>query len=121
MSKSVLEVLKGARELLSSPSRWARFASARDHGGIAVSVFNKQACRWCLTGAVMKAAELRAENSLACEINFVQATFAVLQQELPVEFSGVRCDLAAFNDAAFIEHEDVLALIDKAIARASSA
>jgi len=51
-----LEVLKGARALISEPSRWTRYACARDRHGLAVFSCSEAAVCWCLDGAVRKIA-----------------------------------------------------------------
>lgn len=43
-----------ARDLIADPSRWSRFSMARDANGSQVLVHSKEACRWCILGAIEK-------------------------------------------------------------------
>lgn len=53
-----LDVLKGARQLIASPTRWTTGAYARNKEGYEVGVYDVVACKWCAVGAIYKAASV---------------------------------------------------------------
>lgn len=54
MSKSTVQILKDARELLSDPTHWTKFAFARDSAGFKTKIYDSDAVCWCVMGAIMK-------------------------------------------------------------------
>jgi hypothetical protein len=97
-----LEALYAVRALLSVPERWTQYASARDRDGYrVVNDYDGAAC-WCLGGAIDKVA--RPSYRRICEL---------LEAELPPRVGTI----IQFNDDSERSHADILALIDRAIAR----
>lgn len=102
MSKTVVEILKEARELISVPERWTKMAYARDAVGNAVNWNDPTAYCWCSLGALHRAAENRALYHLAREF---------LRSSTPKT-------IADFNDET--DHPTVLKAFDLAISKAEA-
>lgn len=102
-----LTILKGTRELLSDESRWTQRSYARRADGVGTGVFNSKASCWCLVGAADK---------VALDLYHVDRLDDVLDS-LRAEI-GVGESLTRFNDSH--SHAEVLALLDRAIARAEA-
>jgi len=99
MSKSVIEVLKEAREKIRQG--WCQGGPARDHRDATISTGDPNACKWCLFGALMAVTDDWDGPRAAIK-----------------EFTG--CSLAEWNDAPGRTKAEVLALLDKAIERAEA-
>ncbi len=54
MTKTVLEVLTEARNLIADPEHWTYNTHAVDSDGVDVTPTNRAACAWCASGAVAK-------------------------------------------------------------------
>lgn len=50
----MIQILKGARDLLSDPTHWTQGTYARAPGGFEVFVDDPRAARWCLMGALSR-------------------------------------------------------------------
>jgi len=102
-----LEILQEARNLLSTPDKWTQNYIARDdknHG--LESAISPDATCWCMSGAVLKAAET---DSLSLEwIDLLEKAI----KELHPEFHLVG-GIPGFNDTH--THEEVLRVFDRAI------
>lgn len=96
---TTLEILKAARELLSTPARWTKLAYARDAGGAAVMPSNANAVCWCIEGSIVK-----------CSGDWS------MEWARPIE-CDVAADVASFNDRESTTHADILAAFDRAIAK----
>lgn len=96
-----VEIIKGAREILSDPNRW--------HKG---ALENVDRSAMCILGAADKACEGHWDARYIAE--------DLLEEHLPggVEaFKGRKLvPIAAFNDDPLTTHEDVLTLLDKTLA-----
>lgn len=104
---TTLEVLRGARELLSEPGSFCKSAQARDRQGNSVGYSHPDACSWCTVWATLKAAHGNNEASAAA----IHALRAALGRD----------DLMSWSDSPSTKQEDVLALLDRAIAAESKA
>jgi hypothetical protein len=110
-----LDVLKGARELLSDPAKWTKAgALAVDVNGAPVGVdheegnaLHPEAVAWCLIGACQKVAE---DAALAWD----NPHLAFVRDCAGTDYLG------PWNDKADRTHADVLAVLDCAIAKASA-
>ncbi len=117
---STIEQLKGARELLSDPARWTKGAWARGPGdepgfGSRETIHSPIANCWCLRGALRKVVGVSevgrvtgGEQAVALAYKLTFAT------TLELEFDPHR--FSAWNDREETTHEEVLALLDRAIA-----
>lgn len=102
MEKSVLDILKGARRILSRPGAWTRKAYARDNSGQVVCSYQPEATQFCLVGACFKSAR---DNALPHAVTV--ALFPLVPLGTPT--------IQAFNDYQAETVEDVLTLLDWAI------
>ncbi len=56
MTKTTLEILREARELITPQERHTTFAFARDEKGEVLSVWDHRAACWCVQGSIMRVA-----------------------------------------------------------------
>ncbi len=97
-----LDVLKGARELLSDEKRWTKGALARDKDGHETGIaVDPDAVCWCAYGAIEH-----------CNKEGYGAEIAMNRVVRGLGWPSI----GAFNDADSTTHADVLALFDRAIA-----
>ena len=98
-----LEVLKGARELISDRSRWMKGNMARARNDLVCGPDHPEAVRWCALGAIWKVGgrtdDFSTPSYMAC------AQFSV-DHHLPI---------TSINDTG--GHEQILAALDVTIAR----
>lgn len=94
-----LEIIKGARELISDPERWSQGWYAHDKKGNWTDFSSDSACRWCAMGAIRKQTNGDDRDCLYL-------------YELLVGDDG---SLNVFNDIH--THAEVVALFAAAIAR----
>jgi hypothetical protein len=102
------EILKKARQLITPPGSWTRFALARDAHGATVPPLAGDAAMWCASGACERAALGR---TLGC-----MEAICLLNEEcrgLPRDLRSI----VAVNDSEATCHGDVLAIFDRVIAR----
>lgn len=97
---SPLDVLRGARELLSDPARWTKGVNARDAAGERVGILSVDAACWCMWGALDK---VRGTSGWDDAVEALRAA---------VGGAPVSC----WNDAPARTHAEVLAAFDRAIA-----
>jgi hypothetical protein len=103
-----LEILKGARELLSDPTRWAKGYYAYTADGQQTSPVTPEAACFCVWGALDK-----VTGTFFGPDAFAAGMY--LGNQLPEGWPS----LANFNDAEETTHADLLALFDKAIESAA--
>jgi hypothetical protein len=104
------DILIKARELLARPGGWTRGALARaGRFGDPVAIGSPKATGFCLSGALMQAAEAEAEYADSTAI--YRAACARVLRVLPLSQP-----LTVFNDRPKTRKKDVLAVLDKAIA-----
>ena len=128
MNEKVRKVLARAREILSEPKAWIKGAMAETADGDSVTPWFKEACRFCATGAIARAADelegtgviprvdhCNTEGRATHELRRVLAKRAV--ERGASETDVVEQSVTRFNDAAGTEHEHVVALFDAALAR----
>ena len=97
---TTLEVLKKARDLISTPDKWTKGAVARDRHGFAVEPYAQMAVCWCSVGAL--------ERAVGANLNVYYAAFAVLRKQHDES-------VVSFNDDPNTTHQDVLDLFDRTI------
>lgn len=93
------EFLTRTRDLIADPSRWCKGQYALDAGGSACSVHSELACRWCLEGAMQRAAELLPPSARDDAVIGAMYLICVRTRLLPHKF----------NDEA--DHADVVELL----------
>ena len=102
-SEDVKQCLTAMRKLLEDPKHWIKGATAKDKNGKVVFAEDKQAMCWCLYGALNKCAGPQ------------MSTFVTTLQTLDFSVTG---SIVSWNDHPITTHEEVLELLDKAIAQA---
>ena len=102
--KTTAQILKEARELLSSESRWTQGVIARDVIGVPVGAESDEAVCYCSLGAIDKVAGYQDAYSGNCATRKLQQ---VLQGSV-----------ISFNDKQGRKHSEVLAAFDAAISLA---
>lgn len=103
----LLDDLKAARALISEPERWTKGVGARDWGGNCVTSDSKSAHSFCLDGACFRTTRGNAQV----------ARYETLSAAIQAQFSGIQGrTFWCWNDLATTRHEDVLAVLDRAIA-----
>jgi hypothetical protein len=114
-------VLRSLREVLADSSRWTRGALARTVLNDAVVPLSDRALKWSLTGAIapalMDLLGPRATQSDWQRLyeHAVHALWSALPNDHP-RTSRLVTDLDGFNDYRGTDHEDVVDLIDRALA-----
>lgn len=105
MNKEINEVLKAMRVKLAAG--WTQRAAARTANGAAILSSEKEACEFCLMGALwsLDVASLSLESCVESE----------LAQTLDAQ--GLIGTLITYNDAPGRTQSDILALVDKTIER----
>lgn len=103
---TALQVLKGARELISDQKRWTREESARDSSGNGVFAHSAAAVCWCADGALDRVA---FNSKSLCREAFV------ILNESAMRTSCHGWEIVSVNDLE--GHDAVLRAFDHAIAR----
>lgn len=112
------DVVLAARDLIADRKHWTTGASARDWAGVAVVPLHPQAARWCVIGAVHRAAFL---------VSGVQLLGGEGTMGLPPVIETVMRKLNAASVVAFkqamimlvndhIGHDETIAVCDKVLA-----
>ena len=112
----LLDDLKAVRELLSSPKKWTQGQYAKDARGHAVDDCSPKATCWCLVGSMWKRGY--DVGQWGCER--VMSMINPLTAQLPPKDRIPGFSLTVWNDDPARTHEEVLALLDKAILAESS-
>lgn len=102
-------ILKRARKLLSNPKRWCQWRYGQTKEGWLVDPEAKAAYSFCAVGAIRRVAKDAADDDAT------EAAKALLDRCVP------GYSIIDYNDAKKRKHEQVLAVFDKAIARAEKA
>jgi hypothetical protein len=110
VEKEVVAVLRAARERIAPPERWTTRAYARDKNGLEVEAHSDDAVCWCAAGAV--AAELGVSAEAVDDPHALNPAITHLVEAAKPRLVSARND----KDG----HASVLALYDRAIARATS-
>lgn len=106
-----VEILTGAREILSDPARWTVEASARDANGAACDVYSPEATCFCAVGALIKAGYVQYHDGTS-------ALADTYFQAREVIYRVTSKSLIDVND--YEGREAVLEILDQAIAQASA-
>ena len=107
-----LEVLTLVRAKLADPKAWIKghFAGSTANPASILEPNDPIVDCWCLRGAVLAVCDLSGEpldfSHLACKTD-----------ELLCDLLTGHGSVEQFNDNKYVSHDDVLALLDKAIAR----
>ena len=124
-----IEYLKRARNLLDKPENWTGDIYARKSSGVPTRINSPDACRWCLTGALIKVSDKNNGNEddielidAICDMDdgFKDAT-KILYCALGHKYenfcsqSVMSSFVSNFNDADDTTHLDIIDLLDTAI------
>jgi hypothetical protein len=117
-----LEVVTTAKALIADPKHWTKGYLAVDKLGRLTSLRSPQACKWCMSGAIHRAAynlggidEFGVATPEAISVlRDICLTFRALYPE-PTDGKRMRY-FAQFNDHYKTTHADVMEIFDKAIA-----
>jgi hypothetical protein len=106
---TIIQALKKTRTLLRKG--WCQGNYARNPFGMSTSLWDPDACSWCLTGAILRSCE---DNSLSYEVH------KVLARITPRKFGtmkDVHNKLSSWNDHDGRTKEEVIKLVSRAITR----
>jgi hypothetical protein len=103
---AVKEILIGTRELLAAPESWTKNVFARDASGTKVCTSDLRAVCWCLKGAMSVAATAHGLIDDFTPLTDAEMLLEKLLGDRPV---------APWQDEPERTHEEVLALLDRAI------
>lgn len=123
MQHDTIDALKRMKVLLAKEETWCKKASALDQNLRPVSVSDPRACSWCLWGASVRSTP---DNDTQVELRLAlrrAAADLIVKERNIKELGGVRIvhnttsiDIVHFNDDSRTTHEDVIDVIDRAIA-----
>ena len=103
MAKLTIEkVLRDTKKLIGNPDSWVKEDEALDGSGESCDAKDKNACAWCLVGAIDKCS--KTTKRFLNVMNFVRDPLMIQ----PV----------MFNDHDDTTHDNIIAYLDKHIARA---
>ena len=110
------DALTEIRSLIATQDRWLRFSYAQDEDGAECEPIDPLACSFCLAGARVWAKENipGVGDTHKEQIFHIQEAIA---EYTPVLVAGIISSVA-FNDHDDTTHEDVLAVLDRAIENA---
>ena len=100
-----LKHVRSVYKLLKKQERWTRKTFARDDQGVAVDEYSKDACSWCMTGAIRKERAWMATGPITIKV----------RKMYPRRLKSILSEIAAFNDHGDTTHEDVLKVIESVI------
>jgi hypothetical protein len=106
---TILDVLKEARQLLQKG--WCQNDHATDQKGHCVDIGDENAACWCLSGAV--------RHSLFGQyhLKIREEVFTVLAQVIEMPYASPESAILNWNDKKGRTQEEVLMIVDKAIAK----
>lgn len=114
--------LKEIRDLLSDNARWTKDAHARigEDGGTPCEPRDPDAKCWCLDGALLKVLDVECTNVSGAERRPEYEMIATLLNDaahelFPDRISDEWSPFVHINDAPETTHDEILAVIDKAI------
>lgn len=112
---NTVQILKEARALIADKKNWMQHYYSADDEGLWVNPRLHVATCFCSVGAMHKVMDLPLSKSIPENIGMLFAVDDKLRDNFDGSFEGVIVD---FNDEN--SHDEVLALFDRAIARAES-
>ena len=108
---SAKKLLASTRELLSKEGAWGQHAFAYDDSDERLHWDDPRACTWCLEGGI----KISARRCAATRRHFSEAMSLVNAELVSLGFFG---SIQGWNDRRDTTRKDVLAVIDRAIAKA---
>ena len=124
MKDSTTKILEEARSIIEDKKNWTKGSIALDAKGRDVWASSPQACRWCVSGAIVRAAEslnldTQKRHDAIKYLTDVTRTHISERWEREPEYITIFNDasITMFNDAVETTHQDVLDVLDTAIKR----
>jgi hypothetical protein len=115
ITKEAVDVLKGARDILSGFNAWTRGTYARNNKGEDVSLNDPQACRFCADGALRKAAGVNEYTMYP----YLSPAYRQAREILEGVMADGFCEeIPDVNDKSTTKHQHVLMSYDLAILQA---
>lgn len=112
--KTSVEFLRYTKQIIISPENWCKGSSGMTSDGKRVH-YNDEACtRWCMLGAML----LMEENNPELYGDAVDNLLIALKSDPRSLVMGEPC-IDAFNDDPTTTHQQVLDMLDQAIALVS--
>jgi hypothetical protein len=112
MNHQLLQDLKAVRELISDPKNWIRGDLAVDLQNTPVDPEAPEACKFCLMGAILRVSPRPGVIVRASPL------IDIIYRFLPE--SNYK-QITKFNDDPMTTHQNVLAVLDQAIAKVEGA
>ena len=111
------KILTRAKELISEPDRWVKGAYSLDKNFNHVHRNDPKACKWCLSGSIEAATEMlavstRSDIFLYLSEEYIEAKRVLLKMSDLDGFPSI----SQWNDHPDRTHEEVIDLLDRAIA-----
>ena len=100
-----LKHVRNVYKLLKKQERWTRGTFARNNQGAPVDEYSRDACSWCMTGAIRKSLAWLATGPISIKV----------RKMYPGRSDPQLGEIAAFNDHGDTTHEDVLKVIESVI------
>ena len=110
--ENVLKVIRVAKDMVSDENCWTKFTTARNSSGKPVDGYSKDACQWCASAAIRKAAQMNFLDE-GGDIDLEIANDAILFVRRALSEPAML--LHDFNDDRHTRHEDVIEAFTKAI------
>ena len=110
--ENVLKVIRVAKDMISDERHWTKFTTARNSSGKPVDGYSKDACQWCASAAIRRAAQIHFLEDDG-DIDLSIANSAILLVRNTSSSSRVR--LHDFNDDHQTRHEDIIEAFTRAI------
>lgn len=101
---NILSIVKETRALLTDPKSWTQNVMARDSKGASCSPKAKDACQWCVMGAVRKVVPQEGPECVEDVLKTINAISSVINYHVP-----------NWNDMSGRTHEDILSGLDRTI------
>ena len=119
------DLIAEARAILDEPGHWIKGRNSEDAYGLEVAPSEAAACCWCLQGAVMLACRRKGVGIYGGIYDYALGVLAdAAKPRVTAEMTERASSwtpLIVFNDDAATRHEDILALLDDAIAHRRAA
>ncbi|MDH7796402.1 MULTISPECIES: hypothetical protein [unclassified Beijerinckia] len=121
----LLEDLKAVRTLLTPPAKWTRDYYAMDEEQSQIEPWSTYATCYCMLGAMNKVvAEGEFPNQLdelTYDTSEKNPRWKALEGAIQIVVTRTHSDIPTFNDDRRTTHDDVLNVLDEAIANVKSA
>ena len=118
--ESPVDILIGARQLLTDSGHWIRWTRAKRVDGVGVSATSREAVSWCALGAIQCATNL-CDSATGFNRYEREAQSYLIQAITDTDVQNdykLREEIAKWNNSPSTSHQDILNGFDRAIALA---